>query len=259
MNDTNDSDRRDALLAAAARVAPTLAAAAADSEAGGTLARAAIDALDANGLFAMAAPRAVGGAEADVATLVDVFAAVARADTSAGWALMISSTLASVAGAYLPEAGAREVFADRVPTCAGLVSPAGVARPVDGGFRVDGRWGFGSGVRHARWIVTSAIVASPPSGGPPPMITVVVPASDVRIEDTWRVAGLRGTGSDHYAMRDVFVPAARTFTFPCAPRGAAAPSSICRSSRCSRLPTSASRSARRRARSTRSWRRRRSA
>jgi alkylation response protein AidB-like acyl-CoA dehydrogenase len=168
----------------------------------------------------MSAPRALGGAECDPLTQTEVFEAMARVDTSAGWSLMIGAMVSALAGGYLPDAGAARVFAGAFPLCAGLQQPAGAARRAPGGYVLRGRWGFGSGVRHAKWVFTAAMVepeGGAAAGGPPEMINVAVPASDVRIEDTWDVAGLRGSGSDHYSVEGVFVPEEMTCPFPAAP------------------------------------------
>jgi alkylation response protein AidB-like acyl-CoA dehydrogenase len=95
--------------------------------------------------------------------------------------------------------------------------PSGVARRVPGGYRVSGRWAFGSGIRHADWVFTSAAVApegEAPRGGPPELVSFVVPVREVQVEDTWHTAGLRGSGSDHYRMEDVMVEAPMTCSFP---------------------------------------------
>jgi alkylation response protein AidB-like acyl-CoA dehydrogenase len=115
-----------------------------------------------------------------------------------------------------------EIFERRPPIGAGLVSPTGAAERVPGGYRIRGRWGWGSGIRHATWVFTSAVVA--PSGKtstrpqtPPEMISFAVPASSVTIEDTWYSAGLRGSGSSHYRIDDLFVADDFTCPFPLAP------------------------------------------
>lgn len=180
-----------------------------------------VRALRDGDLFAMTVPRALGGAECDPLGQLEVFEAMARADGAAGWSLMIGAMVAALAGAYLPDAGAARVFAGGHPTCAGLLQPSGLARRVPGGYLLTGRWGFGSGVRHADWIFTGAAVepaaGSAPAAGPPELINVAVPASSVRIEDTWHTAGLRGSGSNHYAMEGVFVPEEQACPFPAAP------------------------------------------
>ncbi|MET0388883.1 MAG: acyl-CoA dehydrogenase family protein [Polyangiales bacterium] len=193
-----------------------------ESERRRTLAPPVVAALHESGLTGFASPAAVGGGEHGPFTQLAVIEALARIDTATAWSLMITALLAAQAGAYLPDRGVQEVFAAGVPLCAGLLFPSGALRRVDGGFRVHGRWGFGSGIRHAEWLVTSA-VADSQTPGAPPMWTIVVPASEATIEDTWHVGGLRGTGSHHYRLEDCFVPHDRVFAFPDAParRGAA--------------------------------------
>ena len=81
------------------------------------------------------------------------------------------------------------------------------ARPVDGGYRVSGRWQFGSGSPHACWFVAGyAVEGETPRFGP----MLLVPAKDVEIIDTWFVGGMRGTGSQDFAVHDRFVPTAYT-------------------------------------------------
>lgn len=232
MTEQPPSSCRASLLAAVERVRPIVLAHADEAEERRTLAQPVVDALQSSGLFAMAAPRAVGGAECDPLTQLDVIEAMSRLDTSAGWSLMISAMVSALAGSYLPDAGVRRIFgaADRAsgrggafPLFAGLQQPQGLARRAPGGFVVSGRWPFGSGVQHADWIFTGAVVA-PEEGasaqpGPPSMISFAVEAGRVCIEDTWHASGLKGSGSEHYRMDDVFVPEELTCPFPgAAPR-----------------------------------------
>lgn len=219
MSEPRRSPERDALLSAVERVRDTAMAHADESERRRTLAPAVVDALRSSGLFAMGAPRAVGGAESDPLTQVEVFEAMTRADTSAGWSLMIGAMTAALAGGYLPDRGAERAFGGAFPIFAGFQAPAGSARRAPGGFVLSGRWPFGSGVRHAGWVFTGAVVEpeSPPAAGSiPEMISAAVPAASLLIEDTWDAAGLRGSGSDHYRMEGVFVPEELTCPFPCA-------------------------------------------
>ena len=62
-------------------------------------------------LFGILAPRHYGGFELPITEAMDVWEAVARCDSAAAWNLVMTSTLAAFA-AWLPEAGAREIFAD---------------------------------------------------------------------------------------------------------------------------------------------------
>ncbi len=112
---------------------------------------------------------------------------------------------------------------------AGSAQPAGTGEAVAGGWRVNGRWPFASGCQHADWMFGVCVVTEGGKrllgpagrGGPPLLRGVFLPARDWQIEDTWYVAGLKGTGSHHIALRDAVVPAANLFDLakgrPCLP------------------------------------------
>ena len=84
---------------------------------------------------------------------------------------------------------------------------AGEARPVDGGYRVTGRWSFASGIPHAEW-VTAAVRLAHGDGAGPEVLAVVFPTTSATIHDNWQVGGLKGTGSNDFSVDDLFVPAA---------------------------------------------------
>ena len=102
---------------------------------------------------------------------------------------------------------------------AGSATPSGTAEATAGGWRVSGRWPFASGCQHADWIAGFAVMTQAGKllpgpageGGPPLVRGFALPASDWQIEDTWHVAGLKGTGSDHVSLRDKLVPAGNFF------------------------------------------------
>jgi alkylation response protein AidB-like acyl-CoA dehydrogenase len=102
---------------------------------------------------------------------------------------------------------------------AGSAAPAGKAEMVEGGFRVSGRWPFGSGCQHADIIFAGVVITKNgepvmrPDGKAPLITHVALPADAWEIEDTWAVAGLKGTGSHHFRLKDAFVPEASTFRY----------------------------------------------
>ncbi|MCK6590607.1 MAG: acyl-CoA dehydrogenase family protein [Polyangiaceae bacterium] len=221
MSDPTRPTTRDELLQAVESVREIALKNADEAERLRTLPAATVDALSRAGLFSVATPRSLGGAEADPWTQIEVFEAMTRIDTSAGWSVLIGSMVAALAGAYLSDRAVSEIFERRPPLCAGLIAPAGVAERAPGGYRIRGRWGWGSGIRHASWVFTSAAVISNDGArpeGPPEMISFAVPASSVTIEDTWYSAGLKGSGSAHYRIDDLFVHADFTCPFPLAPQ-----------------------------------------
>jgi alkylation response protein AidB-like acyl-CoA dehydrogenase len=92
--------------------------------------------------------------------------------------------------------------------------PTAQAVVVPGGYRVTGRQGFSSGCRHAAWLAARAHVFENGQprleNGQPEERYLFVPAAEAELLDTWHVRGMRGTGTHHFAVSDVFVPAERT-------------------------------------------------
>ncbi|WP_068166001.1 acyl-CoA dehydrogenase family protein [Rhodococcus phenolicus] len=87
--------------------------------------------------------------------------------------------------------------------------PGGVAVPVDGGYRMTGRWQFSSGTDHCDWIFLGAMIGDNDGKPimPPVGLHVILPRSDYTIvEDSWDVVGLRGTGSKDIIVKDAFIP-----------------------------------------------------
>ena len=87
--------------------------------------------------------------------------------------------------------------------------PGGVAIPVEGGYRMTGRWQFSSGTDHCDWIFLGAMVGGDDGKPlmPPTGLHVILPRSDYEIiDDSWDVVGLRGTGSKDIVVTDAFIP-----------------------------------------------------
>ena len=175
------------------------------------------------GLFHMAIPRSLGGAELDLPTYAQVIEEIGKADASTGWILNQGAIFGTYA-ARMPHEAARAIWID---TPRGVVAntPAASARAVvvPGGFRVTGRQGFSTGCRHASWVAAHAQVFDngqariDPATGQPEARYMFVPVGEAELLDTWKVRGMRGTGTHHFAVNDVFVPAERTVLSATAP------------------------------------------
>lgn len=203
------------LLDNVARIAPLLKAESGTAEANRRLSPAVWDAMEEAGLFAMMAPRAYGGLELAPVDAMPVWEAVARADPSAAWNLVMNQAIATSV-AWLPEAVAREILRDGPTTMAGALNPPAAAQRVEGGWRITGQCPFGSGCHNAAWLAMPAVEmdgdqpkVDPESGHPVPF-GVLLPRAHATILDTWHTLGMRGTGSHDFAVRDLFVPDERT-------------------------------------------------
>jgi len=107
-----------------------------------------VEVLRESGFNRLAIPATLGGREAPVREMVKSVEAVAMVDGSAGWCAAIGAGSNVFAG-YLPEAGARHVFADPDQGNATMFAPTGTVDVKGRGGRVTGRWSFTSNCRHS--------------------------------------------------------------------------------------------------------------
>jgi alkylation response protein AidB-like acyl-CoA dehydrogenase len=168
-------------------------------------------------LFRLLTPRVFGGAEIDPLTVCQVIEEVAKIDGATGWCVMIGNCNAHFAG-LLPVEAAREIYTGPEIVVAGAFRPTAIARVVDGGYSVTGRWPLGSGIMHSTWVLGACVVYDGDRprltpNGRPEFRFMFFPKADTEVIDTWHVAGLRGTGSHDYQVADLFVPAHRAFWF----------------------------------------------
>jgi alkylation response protein AidB-like acyl-CoA dehydrogenase len=215
---TERGAKRAFLLAAVERIRDVVAAGAEEAERLRTLPAATVRALCDSGLLALKVPESLGGAEADPVTQLEVLEALTRIDASAGWCLMVATTAVGLPAGFLPDAAIGKILADgRVPPAAVAIMPTGTATPVDGGYRLTGRWPFASGVRHAEWLTAGCWVRRD-KGDAGERHIVVIPAAAAAIHDNWKVAGLEGTGSNDFSVTELFVPADFAWNFTAGPR-----------------------------------------
>ncbi|MGI9023805.1 MAG: acyl-CoA dehydrogenase family protein [Acidimicrobiales bacterium] len=209
---------RGAVPTAARQLGDAIRARATDIEAAGRLPGELVADLRATGVFGMWLPRELGGAEASPDDVVDAIEALAAADGSTGWCAAVGVGTNAL-GAYLPEDGARDIFSSPATVTGGSFNPSGQATVTATGLRVSGCWGFGSGVRHSDWMGGACVVMDT-SGAPvilesgrPDARMAFFRTADATIVDTWHVSGLRGTGSDDFAVTDLDIPLRHTMAF----------------------------------------------
>ena len=205
------------------------------------------------GFYRMCVPSALGGLECPPTTTMETIETLARADGASAWCVFIGATSGSVLS-LISEGTGREVFATPTTLLSGVFAPRGSATAVDGGFRISGRWPWGSGTQNADWILAGCRIVrdgAPAIGDGRAAETrlMLVPASAVEFLDTWHVSGLSGTGSTDYEIHDVFVPASRAIAFGSIARSRGR-STRFPSSDCSRSASGRSRSVSRALRST---------
>ena len=167
-------------------------------------------ALAEAGLFRLWLPAAMGGPELSPLEFMRVIEAASAIDGSIGWIVANGAGMSRVAG-YVPEPIGRDWFSDPYTFIVSATGAVGSAQPVEDGYRVTGRWPFGSGASHATRFMGLAAVKDGNSGQPP--ICCYFAREHVTIHDTWHVSGLRGTASHDFEVNDAFVPADHTHDF----------------------------------------------
>jgi alkylation response protein AidB-like acyl-CoA dehydrogenase len=217
---SNDETTMDQVLSRIDALAPMVARLAPDIEQGRRLPAELVSALRSARIYGMLVPRRYGGLELDAPSAFRAVAALARLDGSVGWNAMIGHI-----GALIPflasPALCEQIYQDEKDhIIAGSGQPVGTAERVPGGWQVTGSWPFASGCQNAEWIVGACVMMEggcpiDAAHGPGPMIRAcLMPAEQWEIRDTWHTFGLRGTGSHHVALTDVFVPDENFCEFP---------------------------------------------
>jgi len=162
--------------------------------------------MQAAGLFKVLQPKRWGGYELDILTYYEVQMALGEGDMSVAWVYGVVGVHPWFV-ALLDDRMANDIWgADNSTLICSSLMPAGVAKPVEGGFRFSGQWKYASGCEHCAWAFLGGTV----EGQPDDRRVFVIPQNDYEIVDTWHVPGLKGTGSHDIVIKDAFVPAHRT-------------------------------------------------
>src|SRR5262249_30251424 len=131
------------------------------------------------------------------------------------WNLVICAD-APIFGHFVERDAFETIFGDPRAVMVGTLNPAGTrAVECEGGFRFSGRGSYLSGSAQATYMAASGVRMRDGKpvlvNGAPRLRTGIFPISHAKFEDTWRVSGMRGTGSHDCTFEDVFVPQAFTY------------------------------------------------
>jgi alkylation response protein AidB-like acyl-CoA dehydrogenase len=204
-------------IARARELGAEIAAAADEIERTRRVPEALLERLHDSRLFRMLLPRSAGGDQIEPMVYVAAIEEIARHDASIAWNTFAINS-ASLIAAFLEPVANRAIFADPRSTVAWGPPNASRAKAVDGGYRLTGRWDFGSGCRQARWIGAHCHVLEADGAlrlhrfGQPTVRTLLFPVEEVTLLDTWQTIGLRGTASDSYSVNELFVSEAFSST-----------------------------------------------
>jgi len=179
--------------------------------------RALVEKMREAGLYRMVIPRLLGGYQADALTYLRAVELMAEGCGSVGWNLA-NNGIVQLVSLGLPDEGVHEIYAQSpsTPGAGTAVQGGGQAVPVEGGYRVTGRWSFGSGSPEASWMLGSFQILDDgkprlsPEGKPLYWRGFFSRAEVEIVPGSWDVTGLRGTGSFDWTVHDVFLPERRT-------------------------------------------------
>jgi alkylation response protein AidB-like acyl-CoA dehydrogenase len=204
-------------VARAGELGAEIAAAADEIERTRRIPEALLGRLHDSRLFRMLLPRSAGGDETEPAVYVAAIEELARHDASIAWNAFVANS-SSLIAAYLEPAVNHAIFADPRSMVAWGPPNASRARAVNGGYCLTGKWDFASGCRQAHWMGAHCHVLEADGAlrlnrfGRPTVRTLLFPADEATLLDTWRTIGLRGTASDSYSVNELFVSEAFSST-----------------------------------------------
>ena len=203
----------DELVVRARALAPKLRERAVRAERNRNIPQESVDEFIAAGLIHTLQPKRWGGYEHDHEVAFNIAVELGKSTCgSSAWCLNYLADHACIL-ALFPEEAQHDVWSrDKAACIATSAAPTGNVTALPGGYRLDGRWSWCSGLRHSQWIMIGGLVQRVGEEHPD-MRLYLVPVSQVRQDDTWYCAGLRGSGSNTCVLDNVFVPEHRSVSF----------------------------------------------
>ena len=203
--------RPEDLLDRARALAPVLRERAFDAEQERRIPDRTITELVESGLFRTLQPARYGGYELDPQVFLEAAMILGAACGSTGWVFSVVGVHNWQLG-LMPAQAQEDVWGQDPDTLiSSSYTPRGTVEIVDGGYRLSGRWSFSSGSDHCQWAILGGVATE--DDGTVRRLCFLLPRTDYRIDDVWRVVGLRGTGSNDVVVDDAFVPDYRTHAY----------------------------------------------
>jgi len=219
--DLRGEELRLELVRRAAGLVPLLAANAETTETNRRVVDANIEKIREAGLLKITTPRSQGGLETDMRTMLDVSRELARGCGSTAWV----TTLLNVCAWFVSMGGSElqnDIWGDNPDArIAGVFAPSATSRWTEGGLIVSGKWAWASGCLHADWALVGVPIIDS-NNVEVDQGFALVPMTEMAIEDTWFVVGMKGTGSNTMIAQDIFIPNRRIVSVPSLIEGSAA-------------------------------------
>lgn len=210
------NDGPSTFVSAAAKLVPALRERAEETEQIRQLPEETVESLRAMNFVGAAVPTRFGGQNLKLAEVYKATAELATGCGSTAW-VAGNCALHNYMIGFFPEEAQQAAFGDGAPhpfIGNGFNMQHSTCTSAEGGYRISGRWDFGSGILHSDWDTVGAVAEDGPR-------LFLVHKDDFSIDDTWHTSGLRGTGSHDVLVDDVFVPAERSVLLPAILNGTA--------------------------------------
>ena len=197
-------------VARARALGPAIAAVADEIERTQAIPEPVLSDLHASRLLRLLLPRSVGGEQVEPWTYLHALEEVARHDGSVGWNMFVANSATFIAP-FIPLEAAKAIWSDPRSVVAWGPPNHHRAPAVPGGYRVTGEWHFASGSRQANWMGAHCQVVEPDGSlrknrfGHPTIRTLLMPKERTTPIHNWTTLGMRGTASEGYSIKDVFV------------------------------------------------------
>jgi len=206
------TDHRE-LLKKIKEIGPILEKNAPADEAAGELTKESFEALRPLRMSHIMAAEDLGGAQLPPRQVLELIEAITWYSGSAGWVSMVHTAIGAMSAAFLPDTAVEKLFAPGTEhRFSGQGAPLGMLKKVEGGYKLNGRWSYGSGFSHATYSHSAAFVddgtgkPQMDEHGNPIIICTHAPIDEHKALGNWDVLGLKGTGSIDYAAEDLFIP-----------------------------------------------------
>lgn len=203
----NGNDAASHYIAVARALRPLLSQYAAQAEQDGRVAKPVMDALWDAGLFHVTVPLRSGGPALTLSAHTQIIGELAKACPGSAWAYGLLSGVTGTAKA-MPETVQRSLFRTGKELFCSVSANNGIATPVEGGYKVQGEWGYGSGCLHASWALNGLQLRNE-NGELEEMALGFIDLTNkktVEIIHDWNVAGLSGSGSNRIKANQHFIP-----------------------------------------------------
>ncbi|WP_395593677.1 acyl-CoA dehydrogenase family protein [Pseudomonas sp. B26140] len=203
----------DTLVSRALALRDTIRAQAEEAEGLGRYTPAMHEAFLNAGFYHMLTPKMYGGYETDLRTFAKVIIEVGRGDPGTGWCLCLGHGHALTTAARWNKTAQDQVFNDEAGyfRASHSLVPAGKAFPVEGGYRIQARSPYQSGIPYSTHATVNVQLVENDTapGAAPRFLQVLIPAGQFQILDDWggdKVVGMRASGSNTVVVDDQFVP-----------------------------------------------------